>query len=206
MFTDFTKRTFDIAMSIGGLLVMSPALAVIALAVKLTSSGPIVYRGLRTGRGGKPFYILKFRSMVPGAEGLGGSTTGKNDPRVTPIGSLLRKLKLDELPQLVNVLKGEMSFVGPRPEVPEYTDKYTTEESRILSVRPGITDFASLEFNDLQEVVGAADPDEYFRQNVLAKKNQLRLKYVDQQSMGTDTKILLRTLAVVAGKPFRRAA
>lgn len=203
---DFTKRTFDIVLSVLGLVVLAPVLAAIALAIKLTSPGEIVYRGLRTGRNGKPFQILKFRSMVPGAEALGGSTTGKDDPRVTRIGRILRKLKLDELPQLVNVLKGDMSFVGPRPEVPEYTDQYDAEEQRILSVRPGITDFASLEFNDLQEVVGAADPDEYFRQNVLARKNQLRLKYVDEQSLGTDTKILVRTLAVVAGKPFRKAA
>ena len=193
-------------MAIAGLAVLWPLLLLVAAAVKATSAGPVFYRGVRTGRRGEPFRIFKFRTMVLRAEQLGGTTTGANDPRVTPLGAILRKYKLDELPQLFNVLKGDMSFVGPRPEVAEYTGQYTADQRRILSVRPGITDLSSLEFRDLQEVVGAHDPDETYRRKVLPRKIDLRLRYVDEQSFLTDSRILLRTVWCVATKPFCRRA
>jgi len=198
------KRGLDLVAASVGLVLIAPLLVAIALAIKATSPGPIFYKGERVGRYGRRFRILKFRSMVVDAERVGGSTTGKDDPRITPIGKVLRKYKLDELPQVLNVLKGDMSLVGPRPEVPEYADAYTEEERRILSVRPGITDLACLEFSDLQDVVGAEDPDGTFRAEVLPRKNALRMKYVDERTFWLDMVILARTLGVVLGKPFRR--
>lgn len=200
---EIVKRLFDVVLASIGLLLLSPLLVCIASVIRLTSKGPVFYRGVRTGRYGKPFRVFKFRSMVVDAEQLGGTTTGKDDPRVTKIGCLLRKYKLDELPQLLNVLMGDMSFVGPRPEVQEYTDAFSEEEQRILSVRPGITDFASMEFSDLQEAVGTEDPDLVFREKILPRKNELRLEYVDSQSFFGDLLILMKTTALVATKPFR---
>ena len=200
------KRGFDIVFAFAGITILAPVMLLIAAAIKVSQSGSVIYRGERTGQHGKPFSILKFRSMVTNAESIGGTTTGRNDPRVTHVGKFLRRFKLDELPQFFNVLIGEMSFVGPRPEVAEYTDRYTDKERRILSVRPGITDLASLEFSDLQEVVGAASPDETFRANILPRKNQLRLQYVDEQTFSGDMAILFQTVAVVASKPFRKVA
>jgi lipopolysaccharide/colanic/teichoic acid biosynthesis glycosyltransferase len=196
------KRASDLTGAAIGLVVLSPLLVVLALAVRISSPGPILYRGLRTGMGQRPFRIFKFRSMVANAEQVGGTTTGKNDPRLTGIGRFLRKYKFDELPQLLNVLMGDMSFVGPRPEVAEYTDQYTVEERAIFSVRPGITDLACLEFHDLQEVVGSTNPDEVFRTSVLPRKIALRLKYVQEQSLTGDFRILLRTLWLVSTKPL----
>jgi lipopolysaccharide/colanic/teichoic acid biosynthesis glycosyltransferase len=194
------KRTTDIAGAAIGLAVFSPLLAGIALAVRLGSPGPIFYRGTRSGRYGKPFRILKFRSMVVNAEQIGSPTTGKNDPRITGVGHVLRRYKLDELPQLINVLVGDMSFVGPRPEVVEYTNRYTAEECAIFSVRPGITDLACLEFHDLQEVVGSTDPEQVYRTDVLPCKTALRLKYVRDQSLLGDLRILMRTVWLVLTK------
>jgi lipopolysaccharide/colanic/teichoic acid biosynthesis glycosyltransferase len=187
------KRMFDIVLAGAALLVLSPCLIAIAAAVKLSSPGPVFYRGVRTGKDGRPFRIFKFRSMVVDGEQLGGTTTGQNDPRVTAAGAFLRKYKLDELPQLINVLVGEMSVVGPRPEVFEYTDQYTPDERRILTVRPGITDLASLKFHDLQAVVGD-DADRTYRDRVLPQKNKLRLQYVDTRSFRGDLRILWITL------------
>lgn len=197
------KRAFDVAFSVLGLLALCPLLLLIAAVVKLGTPGPVFYRGARTGRFGKPFRIFKFRTMVVDAEQVGGTTTGKDDPRITRVGRLLRKYKLDELPQLLNVLCGDMSFVGPRPEVAEYTDAYSQEERAILDVRPGITDLSSLRFADLQEFVGGDDPDGAFRERVLPEKIALRLKYVRERSFLLDASILLRTFWVVLSKPFR---
>ena len=180
-----------------------PLLFLVAVAVKLSSPGPVFYRGLRTGRHGVPFRLFKFRTMVVDAESKGGTTTGKNDPRVTRWGSFLRKYKLDELPQLFNVLRGDMSLVGPRPEVAEYTDRFSEEERQILSVRPGITDYSSLEFSDLQAVVGDKDVDETFRKLVLPRKNALRLKYVREASFWVDLRILAATFWLLFSKPLR---
>ncbi|MCA8993517.1 MAG: sugar transferase [Planctomycetaceae bacterium] len=201
---EFIKRIFDIVTALFLLALVWPVLVTCAVLVKLSSPGPVFYRGVRTGRFGKPFRIFKFRSMRTDAEQTGGTTTGENDPRITGIGHVLRKYKIDELPQLFNVLLGDMSFVGPRPEVAEYTDAYTDEERQILAVRPGITDLACLEFSDLQEHVGEEDPDEAYRQRILPRKNALRLKYAREQSLALDVEILGKTAALVLSKPFRK--
>src|SRR5687767_5464030 len=138
------KRVFDVICALAALVVLSPVLLGLALTIRMSSPGPVFYRGVRVGLHGRPFRIFKFRSMVINADQLGGASTADGDPRITSIGRLLRKTKLDELPQLLNVLAGDMSFVGPRPEVQQYVDMYTEEEKAILTVRPGITDWASL--------------------------------------------------------------
>jgi lipopolysaccharide/colanic/teichoic acid biosynthesis glycosyltransferase len=198
------KRLFDVGISLSILAFAWPLLILIALAVKCSSPGPVFYRGIRTGLHLKPFRILKFRTMVPEAEALGGPTTGTDDPRVTPIGRILRRSKLDELPQFLNVLWGDMSLVGPRPEVPEYTRLYQNEEQLILAMRPGVTDYASIEFADLDDRVGSSDPDAFFRQHILPKKNQLRVKYVKNWSLREDLRILMltcrRVIQRIAGK------
>ena len=200
----FCKRVFDIFAAIIGVVLLLPLLLVVALVIKLTSRGPIMYRGVRTGLNGKPFRIFKFRTMIPNAEYVGGTTTGKDDVRLTPIGKVLRKYKLDELPQLFNVILGNMSLVGPRPEVEEYTKLFDENERRILSVRPGITDLSSIRFHDLQSCVGTDDPDRVFRETILPQKNALRLQYVEQQSLWMDINILFQTLYVILTKSLRR--
>lgn len=197
------KRVCDIVLAVVGLLLLWPVLLLAACLVKFTSPGPVFYRGLRTGRHGVSFRIFKFRSMILDGEHRGGTTTGKDDPRITRVGQFLRKHKIDELPQLFNVLSGDMSFVGPRPEVAEYTDRYSEEERRILSVRPGITDLASIEFSDLQEFVGGKDPDGTYRERILPRKNELRLKYATERTMWLDTVILVKTVFVVLSKSLR---
>ena len=187
------KRSSDILFSLLAFLIIWPLILVVAVAIKISSPGPVFYRGIRTGLHGKPFRILKFRTMVANAESLGGPTTGTNDPRVTRIGAFLRRTKLDELPQFWNVLTGEMSLVGPRPEVLEYTATYEGEERCILSMRPGITDFASIEFADLDDLVGDSDPDRYFREQIMPRKTALRMKYVKEWSLLTDFRLLWLT-------------
>lgn len=198
----FVKRAFDIVVAGLGMLILSPMLILLVLLVKFSSPGPVFYRGSRTGRYGRPFRIFKFRSMIPEGEQCGGTTTGKDDPRITSVGRVLRKYKLDELPQLFNVLRGDMSVVGPRPEVYEYTDQYSADERRILNVRPGITDLATIEFSDLQECVGADNPDRAYRESVLPQKNQLRLRYADEHGLWMDLRILAKTICLVIWKPF----
>jgi lipopolysaccharide/colanic/teichoic acid biosynthesis glycosyltransferase len=188
------KRAFDITAASVGVLILSPLLAVAALLIKLTSNGPVFHRTLRSGRYGVPFRIFKFRTMVVGAEKLGGLSTGKNDPRITRIGKVLRRHKIDELPQLVNVLKGEMSIVGPRPEFPEYTSQYSGEERLILTIRPGITDYASLQFRHLDEVLGSEQPDQVYEKQVRPVKNALRIKYVKDRSFWCDLALIVQTL------------
>jgi lipopolysaccharide/colanic/teichoic acid biosynthesis glycosyltransferase len=195
------KRAFDVAAAGVGLVVLSPILLVIAGLVKLDSPGPAFYRGVRTGRHGVPFRIFKFRTMVVDAERRGGGSTAHNDPRITRVGRVLRRYKLDELPQVLNVLRGDMSVVGPRPELPEYTGRYSDEERAILSVRPGITDHASVRFVNLGEQLGSEDADRVYEERVLAEKNRLRLEYVRRQSFLGDLRIVLRTLgSVVSGR------
>ena len=199
----YSKRLIDILLAVIGLVFIWPILFVCAVAVKLSSPGPVLYLGKRTGRYGVPFKIFKFRSMREDAERTGGTTTGKNDTRITSVGKFLRKYKLDELPQLFNVLRGEMSFVGPRPEVAEYTEMYSVEEQEILSVRPGITDLSSLTFSDLQSHVGSENPDEAFRRYVLPQKNRLRLKYAREHTISMDFIILMKTVLLVVAKPLK---
>ena len=196
---ELAKRVFDVVVAGAGLAVASPVLVTIAVLVKLTSRGPVFYRGERIGRYGRPFRILKFRTMQVDAERLG-TTTRLNDPRVTSVGRLLRRYKLDELPQLVNVLRGEMSLVGPRPEVVEHTSEYDANERRILDVLPGITDYASIELVSLDEVLGTEDPHRVYVTRVRAEKNRLRLRYVDNRSFTEDLRILRRTFQAIFDK------
>jgi len=204
MSADVFKRSVDVAAAVVGIAVLLPVFFCVALAIKTTSRGPVLFRGVRTGRHGIIFRIYKFRTMVVDAERLGGSTTALGDARITSVGQWLRRTKIDELPQLINVLKGDMSIVGPRPEVPEYTTMYRGALQRILSVRPGITDLASMHFHDLQACVGPKDADRVFRENILPVKNRLRLKYVDERTILGDSIIILRTLAIVIMKPWRQ--
>jgi len=199
-----TKRALDVSCSLVVLLAIWPLLLFIAMAVKVSSPGPVFYRGVRSGLCGLPFRILKFRTMVENGESLGGPTTGTRDPRVTRLGALLRRTKLDELPQFWNVFVGAMSLVGPRPEVETYTNRYRGEEECILCMRPGITDYSSIEFADLDDRVGTADPDKYFQEKVLPRKNALRIKYVKEWSLGGDFKILWRTVCTVLNRIVSR--
>lgn len=189
------KRAFDVAVSALALLLLVPVFILIALLIKLEDGGPVFYRGVRVGRHGKLFRIYKFRTMVPDAERLGGSATPDDDPRITKIGKLLRKYKLDELPQLINVLKGEMSLVGPRPEVPRYVEMFSEEEKAILSVRPGITDWASLwDFDEGAILAGSSDPEKDYMEKIRPTKIRLQLKYVREATFLTDVKLILLTI------------
>src|SRR3990172_6154152 len=189
------KRLFDIVCSVFGLISLGPVLLSIAAAIKLGSPGPVFYRGRRVGRFGKPFRIFKFRSMVVNAEKIGGSSTADDDPRITKIGKFIRKYKLDELPQLINVLKGEMSFVGPRHEVQHYVNMYTNEEKAILNVKPGITDWASMWNSDEGAILaGSTDAEKTYMEKIRPEKIRLQLKYVRKRSFFVDLKIIFQTL------------
>ena len=197
------KRVFDFTLASAALVVLSPLLAVVGLAIKLDSTGPVFYRGARVGLNGKRFRMLKFRSMIVNAEAVGGSSTPDDDPRVTKVGRFLRGAKLDELPQLINVLKGDMSFVGPRPQVQWAVDRYTPEERLVLTVRPGITDYASLRFANEGEILkGSTDPDRDYMEKIHPEKMRLSLEYVRSRSFATDLAIIGRTLGAVF-KPTR---
>src|SRR5712692_4649592 len=192
------KRLFDVIASSAGLVVLLPLLAVLAIVLKRESTGPVFYRGLRAGRYGKPFRIFKFRTMVVNADKIGGPTSSADDPRITRVGNFLRRYKLDELPQLINVLKGEMSLVGPRPEVVQEVLLYTDEEKRLLEVRPGITDWASIRFRNEGEILrGSGDPHQAYREKIRPEKIRLGLEYVERRSFLTDCKIILRTLKAI---------
>ena len=171
---------------------------VIGLIIKQEDGGPVFYRGLRIGHHGRPFRIFKFRTMVVNAEIIGGPSTADDDPRITKVGKYLRKHKLDELPQLINVLKGEMSFVGPRPQVQWVVSLYSEEENGILSVRPGITDYASIKFSNEGEILrGIKDADKLYMEKIHPEKIRLGLEYVNSRSFGTDMKVILRTIKTV---------
>ena len=189
------KRIFDLIAASVGIVVLSPLIILIAVAVLVESGWPIFYRAERTGLHGVPFRILKFRSMRPVSIGSHSHHSGDDDPRITSVGRFIRKYKFDELPQLLNVLLGKMSLVGPRPETTEYTKLYTEEEMIIFSVRPGITDDASIEFADLGSILSGGDPDELYFEKVWAPKMALRMKYVREHSFVGDLKLIFRTLA-----------
>ena len=195
------KRTFDILCASATLLVLAPALVAVAIAIKVNSPGPVFYRGLRVGRGGVPFRIFKFRSMVVNAETIGGPSSADDDPRINGIGRVLRKTKLDELPQLLNVLIGDMSLVGPRPEVKHYVDMYTEEEKEILTVRPGITDWASLWNPDEGAVLaGSDDPERDYLEKIRPQKLKWQLEYVRRRSFWIDLRIIAQTIRTVVGR------
>lgn len=193
-----TKRLFDVIASLTGIVVLSPLMAIIAAFIKLNSPGPIVYAGHRIGKNGKPFRLLKFRTMVVNADKIGGPSTSDDDPRVTKIGHVLRRYKLDEIPQLFNVLKGEMSLVGPRPEVAAEVALYSPEERNLLNVAPGITDWASIRFHNEGEILkGSADPHRAYQEKIRPEKIRLGLEYVQKHSFRVDLQILLSTLSTL---------
>ena len=190
-----SKRLFDIAFSSIGLILLTPLLATIAILIKKEDRGPVLYRGKRVGRHGKFFRICKFRTMVVNAETIGGSSTADDDPRITNIGRNIRKYKLDELPQLANVLVGDMSVIGPRPQVLEDVAMYTEEEKNILSVRPGMTDWASIKYHNEGEILrNSPDPDLAYIEKIRPGKIKLELEYVRNRSFWIDLIILFKTI------------
>ena len=194
------KRLLDLASSFLGLICLLPLLVVIAFLVKATSPGPVFFRQERMGHGFRPFRIFKFRTMVQDAPQLGGQITSGKDPRITRVGHILRKTKIDELPQLFNVLKGEMSLVGPRPEVFRYVEMFRDDYEEILQVRPGITDLASIEYRDEADVLAEADdPEAEYVCRVLPEKIRLAKEYVQRASFWLDVTIILKTLLKLCG-------
>lgn len=190
----YIKRLLGFILAIILLLLIWPVYLLIALAVLIEDGSPVFYRPQRGGYHNKPFRIFKFRSMIKNADKIGGGTTALHDPRITKVGNFLRKTKLDEIPQLFNIIGGSMSFIGPRPELLRYTDQYEGEEKLIFEVRPGITDFSSIEFINLDEIVGQGDADEMYEKYVLKKKNALRIRYAKEVSFKTDAKLFLTTV------------
>lgn len=189
------KRLFDIVVSFLALAILSPLFLIVALLIKLDSSGPVFYMGVRVGRYGKPFWIFKFRTMVMNADKIGPTSTPADDRRITRVGKFLRKYNLDELPQFINVLKGEMSIVGPRPQVLWAVELYNEEEKAILTVRPGITDWATIWVRDEGEILqGSKDPDKDYLEKIWPEKSRLQLEYVRNHSLWIDFKIMLKTL------------
>jgi lipopolysaccharide/colanic/teichoic acid biosynthesis glycosyltransferase len=197
-----SKRLFDWVLSSIGLLLLCPVLCLIALAIKLDSPGEVFFRQERVGRFGKPFRIHKFRTMRQAASGQGLQITVGADQRITRVGQFLRRTKLDELAQLIDVWQGSMSLVGPRPEVPRYVAQYPAElREKLLSVRPGITDVASIEYRDESTVLAqAVDPEHAYVHEVLPRKLALSAQYVDEASLWTDVRLIARTLMIVVGR------
>ena len=192
------KRVFDLIVSSLGLLILSPLLLVLAIWVKCDSPGPIFYRQLRVGRGNQDFWLFKFRSMQVEADKTGLITIGGHDPRVTRSGYYIRKYKLDELPQLINVFRGDMSLVGPRPEVRKYVNLYTSEQLKVLQVRPGITDPASIRYRNENELLAQVpDPEKYYREVIMPDKLKINLKYIANISFKNDLQIILHTFFVI---------
>ena len=192
------KRLIDIILSIIGIILLIPIFILISVAIKLSFNGRVFYLGERTGLNGKSFKIIKFRTMYENSD-KGPSTTSKNDKRIISIGHFLRKHKLDELPQLFNILIGDMSFVGPRPELKKYTELYKGDEKLILTVRPGLTDLSSIYFSNLNEFIDDENPDKSFEEKILPKKNLLRVEYVKKQSLLLDMMLILKTLMKLLG-------
>jgi lipopolysaccharide/colanic/teichoic acid biosynthesis glycosyltransferase len=197
---DLLKRVFDLVAASIAALVFLPGMAAIAVAIRLDSPGPVLFRQVRIGRGGRPFRIFKFRTMVANASELSANVSPAGDPRVTRVGSFLRRTYLDELPQLLNVIAGAMSLVGPRPETPEFVEHYTVEERDLLSVRPGLAGPSTLEHMDEAKVLAAVgDPEHYYIETMLHDRARLDLDYVRAHSVGGDIAILLRQVVAILG-------
>lgn len=195
------KRTFDIVMSGLGLVCLSPLFLVLAVWIKCDSKGPVFYRQVRVGRNNKDFRLFKFRSMRPDSDKLGLITVGGHDPRVTRSGYYIRKYKLDEFPQLINVFKGDMSLVGPRPEVRKYVDMYTPEQMHVLDVRPGITSLASIRYRNENDILAEAeDPDRCYIEKIMPEKIAIDMEYVDKASLWTDIKLIFSTFREIIAK------
>lgn len=189
------KRIMDIVLSIFGIIVMAIPMIIISIAIKLNSKGPVLFRQVRVGKDGELFKINKFRTMITDAEKKGMQITVGKDNRITSVGHILRKTKLDEFPQLFNVLFGEMSFVGPRPEVPKYVDLYDDYQKNVLKVKPGITDLASIEYRDESSILGqSSDPEKSYVEEVLPEKLKLNMKYIKNMTVFYDLKLIFKTL------------
>ena len=196
------KRFLDVILSVLVLIILSPLFIIIAIIITCESRGGVIYSQTRVGRYNKDFKLLKFRTMYTGSDQKGLITVGEHDARITPFGYFLRKSKMDEFPQLLNIIKGDMSIVGPRPEVRHYVDMYTEEQLKVLSVRPGLTDFASLVYIDENKLLeNQEDPEEFYIKEMMPRKLELNLKYIEQQSVKTDAILVFKTLkAIVSGK------
>lgn len=189
------KRLFDLVVSTTGLIILAPFFLLLGLIIRLNSPGPVFYLQERVGRAGITFKLVKFRTMHTGSDKAAAITIGERDSRITPVGFWLRKFKLDELPQLINVWKGEMSLVGPRPELKKFVDLYSDEQRTVLTVKPGITDFASIEFrNENRLLDGKKDPIDFYVREIMPVKLHLNLKYIEQQSFWLDIKIIFLTI------------
>lgn len=189
------KRVFDFLLSLFGIIILSPIFIIVSIAIKLDSKGSILFLQKRVGRYGKAFNIYKFRTMVTDAEKLGKQITVGKDNRITKVGAFLRKFKIDELPQLFNVVKGDMSLVGPRPEVPKYVALYNEEQKKVLDVRPGITDIASLRYKDENDILGKVDnPEEYYINVIMKDKLNLNLEYIEKGNVFFDIYLIFKTI------------
>ena len=188
-------RFFDFILSLVGLVVLAPILIVLAIWIKIDSKGPVFYKQVRVGQNGIDFGLFKFRSMVVDADKKGLITVGGRDPRITRSGYFIRKYKLDELPQLINVLVGDMSLVGPRPEVRKYVELYTDEQQKVLSAKPGITDYASIEYMDENEILGkSSDPEKTYIEEIMPEKIKYNMKYIQNKNVSEYFKIIFLTL------------
>jgi len=195
------KRLFDIILALTGLIILSPFLLLISIAIMLDSRGGVFYKQIRVGKNNKDFFMFKFRSMRTGADRKGMLTIGEKDNRITRVGYFLRKYKIDELPQLFNVLIGNMSIVGPRPEVRKYVEMYNDEQKKILLVKPGITDYSSIEYIDESRLLAEfSNPEEVYIKEIMPTKLNLNLKYIQNQSLKEDLKILVKTIFKIIKK------
>ncbi|MEQ8154570.1 MAG: sugar transferase [Clostridiaceae bacterium] len=193
---NFFKRIFDFVLSLAGLIILSPFFIIISILIRKDGKGSIFFKQKRVGKNSKEFLIYKFRTMVPDAERLGTQITIGKDNRITRVGAFLRKYKLDELPQLINVLVGEMSLVGPRPEVPRYVNMYSEEQRKVLLVRPGITDLASIRYKDENDLLGSVeDPEQFYINTIMPDKLKLNLEYIEKSNIFLDLFIILKTIA-----------
>lgn len=202
IYNRYIKRILDLILCCPFLILAIPMYFLIGIAILAEDGRPVFYRPMRGGYKNRPFRIFKFRTMVKNADKIGGGTTAMHDPRITKVGNFLRKTKLDETANLINIILGTMSFIGPRPELIQYTEQYEGDEREILEVRPGVTDFSSIEFINLDEIVGSGNADEMYEKYVLKKKNALRVKYAESVSFSTDVNIFFRTIWRVLQKTF----
>lgn len=192
------KRIFDFIISFFSLLILFPIFFLVAIIIKVTSTGSIFYKQVRVGKSNIDFEILKFRTMHVNADKMGLLTVGGRDPRVTSVGYYLRKYKLDELPQLINVFKGDMSFVGPRPEVRQYVKLYSEAQMKVFNVKPGITDLASIEFRNENEILSEQeDPNQYYIEHIMPKKLEINLKYIGQRNLFKDFGVIIKTFKAI---------
>ena len=203
IYNRYVKRILDIAVAFPFFIIAIPLYFMISIAILSEDGRPVFYRPLRGGYKNLPFRIVKFRSMVKNADKIGGGTTANHDSRITKVGGFLRKTKLDETANLINIIAGTMSFIGPRPELLQYVERYEGNEKEIMEVRPGVTDYSSMEFINLDEIVGADNADEMYEKYVLKRKNELRVKYAETVSFKTDVSIFFQTIGKVLQKSFR---